>query len=734
MSASNNNNTNNTNNTNKNRNHQKGKKKAKGNGGNPKPRPSVFMFPDLHERVAAALADVNIAPPYEFHTNGRDYSSIQNYKTHGQQKGTITIRQYHGHAYNAAVFNQKCKGCEQLGVLELDEECYIDRVAYRIKVWERIPVEERPFGSGEGPEHETFLEVGFRTIPVSEGQRAVPTNKDGGPASLREPYVYISKPLRLAKAMETPIPQANDNKSALEPSSTPTLPLPASEPPDLTEWDGLPTGIISSGGRDGYPWIGLHDHGAFNSSSPYLNLSSLARRVSPRDQYGYFPDAAIAVELGIAATLRLDFDCSVVCDGPALVFLKPRCWELWSGHAEHEESVTLENPGVKLIYIETAEDQVRPCDPPAPKIPRIETITATLYEQVSPTPVTRAGLTQDTAIIMVPITITPVPSTMTDEGGTPIRTTLTLTDDNGRPTTTAVDVVVSWIDQTVTLRDAKRIPTATRTYYAFGPAPTAVGHAVLTISGVHSQIIWTTQILSDGNGRAIHTEYAYPVGHWSDQTVVLRDQNGLATATKIYSMETILKTYADLYNPGRQDTVNGRPTATVTATITESQVIRTKEGIDRHGRPTTITNIGRICQTQPDGQIPGFRPLSWGDYFHAAFIPVIIALPLGILTQVINSYIKVLVPYCGLAREPHGATAEDSLRVRTGELYDYLTGFRLLFRHREPTFLVSQTLLLLSAVTVSISTEAFGIKLHGVCIADSFSGCHMGIAVYRTPG
>jgi hypothetical protein len=69
----------------------------------------------------------------------------------------ILIRQFPGNGYNALVFKQRCKECNKLGVLRLDEDSYVERVVYRLKKWAGIHV-ERPEYSGErGEPHEAEL-------------------------------------------------------------------------------------------------------------------------------------------------------------------------------------------------------------------------------------------------------------------------------------------------------------------------------------------------------------------------------------------------------------------------------------------------------------------------------------------------------------------------------------------------------------------------------------------------
>jgi hypothetical protein len=131
-----------------------------------------FMFPSLHQKVMEAVTD-EIASAW-FHPNDTDTDSNNNYSTNvmgrfkcnndacfksgwGSKMITILIRGYPGNGYNAVVFNQRCKSCNQLGTLTLDEKSYVERVAYRVKKWAGIPTEQPFYLSRNGPPHESSL-------------------------------------------------------------------------------------------------------------------------------------------------------------------------------------------------------------------------------------------------------------------------------------------------------------------------------------------------------------------------------------------------------------------------------------------------------------------------------------------------------------------------------------------------------------------------------------------------
>lgn len=137
----------------------------------PKPKGETktsFMFPSLHHDVLNAVSD-QIASTW-FHENDSDRDSNNNYETHvmgkfkcndnacstrgwSSKKVAILIRGFPRNGYNAVVFNQRCKSCNQLGILILDEESYVGRVAYRLKKWAGVPTERQYYAQNKGLPH-----------------------------------------------------------------------------------------------------------------------------------------------------------------------------------------------------------------------------------------------------------------------------------------------------------------------------------------------------------------------------------------------------------------------------------------------------------------------------------------------------------------------------------------------------------------------------------------------------
>ncbi|KAK4679486.1 hypothetical protein QC764_204580 [Podospora pseudoanserina] len=156
---------------------------------------------------------------------------------------------------------------------------------------------------------------------------------------------------------------------------------------------------------------------------------------------------------------------------------------------------------------------------------------------------------------------------------------------------------------------------------------------------------------------------------------------------------------------------------------------------DLHSSPSTSHNPTETVSSVIGGaQIPPlFHPVSLGDYFLAAYVPVMITLPLAALAQILSMEVKALAPFHALSR-PMGAAATDSLCLPTGGFPGIYKSICLCFRRqgRQPLLFLVDLLVWTTAIIASLSSEAFGIKLHGKCKHDDFRGCYMGIAVFGT--
>ena len=130
---------------------------------------TFFTFPELHQKIAEAVVPT-IAPPWfnpdteahfgtEHETNVMGKFSCENKRCRKSQWSSqvvaVWIKGYPHNGYNAIVYNQRCKSCDRLGSFKLDEQSYVERIAYRLKRWAGVRVELPPFsGQSRGP-HES---------------------------------------------------------------------------------------------------------------------------------------------------------------------------------------------------------------------------------------------------------------------------------------------------------------------------------------------------------------------------------------------------------------------------------------------------------------------------------------------------------------------------------------------------------------------------------------------------
>ncbi|KAK5202611.1 hypothetical protein LTR41_011643 [Exophiala xenobiotica] len=154
---------------------------------------AAFMFLSPHQDVVDAVSH-SMASIWFCESNS-DGGSNNKYTTprYGEfrcMKGTsgtngwsskkvaILIRGYAENGYNTMVFNQRCRTCDQLGTLSLDEKSYVERVAYRIQKWAGVQVGQPYYGSKGGKPHSpsaTFGQYGIcdPEVPVSMNTKEV---------------------------------------------------------------------------------------------------------------------------------------------------------------------------------------------------------------------------------------------------------------------------------------------------------------------------------------------------------------------------------------------------------------------------------------------------------------------------------------------------------------------------------------------------------------------------------
>ncbi|KAK4443986.1 hypothetical protein QBC34DRAFT_442857 [Podospora aff. communis PSN243] len=264
--------------------------------------------------------------------------------------------------------------------------------------------------------------------------------------------------------------------------------------------------------------------------------------------------------------------------------------------------------------------------------------------------------------------------------------TIVLTDANGVPTLTVtrLEATAGPLLTTITLRDASGVPTATITAAPSGKT------SLLT--------------LSDFAGRPTATVTIPPL------VETLRDELGIPTAT------------LTLNRPPKPTTLtltnsDGVPTLTVTITPTFTP---------SRGPPTTAPKRPGF---HPSSQLHLITPL---EYALALFLPVLLATPLCIVAQIINSSIRTYLPFHTMMTDG-GVPSAYSMTMPLDGVAGILTGLNILWKYHDPVAVLADLLTLLSAVIAALSSEAVGVQLYGGCEEDSFRGCFMGIAVFRGP-
>ncbi|KAK1624559.1 zinc-binding domain-containing protein [Colletotrichum phormii] len=131
-----------------------------------------FKYPFLHKAVSNAVS--NDLPSTWFNKNGSKESPNNEYSTNvmgkfkcdntscpnitwTSKKVAIVIKGYHGNGYDAVVFNQRCMSCKELGSFTLDKQSYVERIAYRLKRWAGVEMEQPFYAGKEGPPHQIDL-------------------------------------------------------------------------------------------------------------------------------------------------------------------------------------------------------------------------------------------------------------------------------------------------------------------------------------------------------------------------------------------------------------------------------------------------------------------------------------------------------------------------------------------------------------------------------------------------
>ncbi|KAI0884011.1 zinc-binding domain-containing protein [Annulohypoxylon maeteangense] len=146
-----------------------------------------YMYPQLHRDVLKAVSP-NIKKPwfnsragdeadkkYETNVMGKFKCDNDGCSSDGwsSNRVAILIRGYSGNGYNAEVFGQRCRLCNALGTLTLDDNSYLERVAYRLNKWGGISVKPPDHKIGQSPPHREDLCEGCKMGYCQQGGRRI---------------------------------------------------------------------------------------------------------------------------------------------------------------------------------------------------------------------------------------------------------------------------------------------------------------------------------------------------------------------------------------------------------------------------------------------------------------------------------------------------------------------------------------------------------------------------------
>ncbi|KAK5632553.1 hypothetical protein RRF57_008267 [Xylaria bambusicola] len=234
---------------------------------------------------------------------------------------------------------------------------------------------------------------------------------------------------------------------------------------------------------------------------------------------------------------------------------------------------------------------------------------------------------------------------------------------------------------------------------------------VATISlKVHDTVSTLTEF--DAESHATATKFAHILR--ASQKTTLRDPHGFPTATlDYYDVESTTTLYDS----------NHIPTATLLTTIPETPVTSTL--YDTNGVPTQTTTLLRPIVTDTKVVVVTPTPTSWsspdnglnlkpgrmpdGIYFIGFMLPTLLAISAFIPIRVLNRNVMLYQGFQALASS-RGANASESLCLKTTGPLSLLFGI-LSLQNRQYLLGLTSILVVLSALTIPFSTEAFPLLL-----------------------
>ena len=297
---------------------------------------------------------------------------------------------------------------------------------------------------------------------------------------------------------------------------------------------------------------------------------------------------------------------------------------------------------------------------------------------------------------------------------------------------TVTQVAVETVSQVV--RPVTRLTTfvnvisqATRTTTVQGVLTTVVD--ATTLSGVVGSVVeeTTSAVVKSFTTVETITLDRADVVYVLPQISTLFDSDGVPTSTitrtpsaRVSIPTVIVETDSNGVTTGIITTnVLAGPVAT---TLTNSNGVPT---LTATGYPTSPTD-----QPRPETVVKVYS-ISKGQYFVGFFLPPLLSGLLSIPIRMIDLSAKQLQPWHELTRG-QGASASESLCLKTDGFYGLLTAIRTLGRG-QPLLFLTTILTICSLLLVPLSAESIAPKLHGSCSPANFRGCAMTLGIFLAP-
>jgi hypothetical protein len=369
----------------------------------------------------------------------------------------------------------------------------------------------------------------------------------------------------------------------------------------------------------------------------------------------------------------------ITCNGPAFVFHDSACFDRWVKAAQIDESYrrARESLGLAWTVLESLDEQGEPMwegDLVQP-CPGSVIAPGNGRQQVDDllhfitSLILRGPDGEPTGTVDVDVAFMVDPA-----NGKVTSTAMTIRPPGGQATAGVTSII---------LFDRHRVPTAT-----------VPGHVGVITDSRGMPVATTTRVLER-----------------SSTVIILRNEKGQPTATGTFALPLPRPTYGTNDLTITLTNSLGVPTATVT------------------GRPVAPKSDNNFFYAPDSDKL---YIVSNSVYWLVLYMPVVLALFCAIFSEMISNNLRELLPFNAMTR-PDGATAEESLLMPKGVISGAVNSFQLLFRFKQPVSLLSDLLVVCSAIVTTLSTEAIGLRLGGNCLPDNANGCYVGLAVFLPP-